>query len=237
MYGSHFGHNTYTFGAAYNVVERIQMCGFCVQEFILSGLYIWKALDIISSAERKRSHHLMWQLFSINVIIIVLDIALLTIEFMSYHVLQQTVKGLTYSVKLKLELAILNKLVELSSANVRASTLTFGNTNDFLDPTKTVWDITRFTPAFSSSLHTYPKWMSDLEKSGIQRIESAYSPTESTWLRAKRSSPLAADANEYFPDIIQPVSTMPDPRLDTREKGSATDLLYADAVRRIASPG
>lgn len=213
------------------------MCCFCAQEFVLSGLYIWKALDIIKASDRKRSHHLMWQLFSINVIIILLDIALLTVEFLSLHVIQQTVKGLTYSVKLKLELAILNKLVELSSSNVRASTMTFGDTNDFLDPTKTVWDITRFTPAFSSSMHTYPKWMSDLEKSGIKRVETAYSPTETTWIRAKRDTALSADVTEYFPDAIQPVTTLTDPRLDARERGSATDLLYADAVRRIATPG
>lgn len=115
--------------------------------------------------------------------------------------------------------------------------MTFGNTNDFLDPTKTVWDITRFTPAFSSGMHTYPKWMSDLEKSGIKRVETAYSPTETTWIHAGRDAPFLPQAAEYFPDTIQSVTTLTDPRLDARERGSATDLLYADAVRRIATPG
>lgn len=207
------------------------MVGFCVQEFILGGLYIWKALDIIKASDRKRVRQLSWQLFSINVIIIVLDIALLTLEFLSFHVLQQTVKGFTYSVKLKLELAVLNKLVELSSSN--ATTFTLGDTNDFLDPTKTVWDITRFAPDFSSSTHTHPKWMSDLEKSGIQRVESVYSPRDSAWLRAKRCTTISSDDHKDFPDGIRPVSTIKDPRLNSREKGSATDLLYADAVRRM----
>ncbi|ORY11483.1 hypothetical protein BCR34DRAFT_601270 [Clohesyomyces aquaticus] len=234
VYGSHFGAHQAKFGAAYDYIERIQMIGFCLQEFILSGLYIWKALDIIHASQRKRSHRLMWQLFSINVIIIVLDIGLLTLEFLNHHVLQQTVKGVVYSVKLKLELAVLNKLVELSQTNRPLNTLTFGDTNDFLDPTKTVWDITRFTPAFSSSMHTYPKWMSDLEKSGIQHLENTYSPAESPWIRDKRSATIAADEVEDFPDIIQEVTTAPDPRLDSRDKGSATDLLYADAVRRMA---
>ncbi|KAF2270980.1 hypothetical protein CC78DRAFT_538678 [Lojkania enalia] len=236
VYGSRFGNNTDTFSHAYNIVERIQMVGFCLQEFILSGLYIWKALDIISASERKRSNRLMWQLFSINVIIIILDIGLLAVEFLDQHVIQQTLKGFTYSVKLKLELSVLNKLVELSQSNARASTITFGDTNDFLDPTKTVWDISRFTPAFSSSMHTYPKWMSDLEKSGIQRIQSSYSPTESTWIRAKHSTRISAEVMGDL-DGIQPVPAQSDPRIDVRERGSATDLLYADAIRRIASPG
>lgn len=216
------------------------MIGFCTQEFIISGLYIWRAVDIIKMSERKRSHHLMWQLIGMHIIVIILDIALLSVEFLGFHVLQQTFKGLAYSVKLKLELVVLNKLVELSgsSANNRATTVEWGDTNDFLDPTKTVWDITRFTPAFSNNTQKYPKWMSDLEKSGIQRAESTYSPTDSTWVRHKHSNTMTCDEDDYFPDVIQPVSTIADPRLDTREKGSATDLLYADAVRRIAAnPG
>jgi hypothetical protein len=213
------------------------MCGFCTQELILSGLYIWKALDIIRAAERKRSQRLMWQLFTINVIIVILDIALLTFEFRSLHVIQQTVKGLFYSVKLKMELAILNKLVELSCTNARVSTFTFGDTNDFLDPTKTVWDITRFTPAFSSNKFTYPKWKTDLEQSDLQRVESAYSPKEHDWTRASDTKAVPAETCEYFPDVIQQVTTIPDPRLDIRSRGSATDLLYADAVRRMAASG
>ena len=215
---------------------------FFVQEAILSSIYIWKALDILKLSERERCHRTMWQLFSINVIIIVLDIALLSVEFASLHVIQQTIKGPIYCVKLKLELAILNKLVDVSSINARATAFTFGDTNDFLDPTKTVWDITRFTPAFSSSLHTYPRWMSDLEKSGLTRVESAYSPTDAKsmqWGRtAKRHTGLSADADDQscFSDVIQPSVTLRDPRLDGRERGSATDLLYADVVRRIASP-
>lgn len=234
MYGSHYGSNKKVFGQAYNYVERIQMVGFCFQEFTLSGLYIWKALDIIKTSKKKKSHRLMWQLFFINVIIIIFDIGLLAIEFMSMHVFQQTIKGFTYSVKLKLELAVLNKLVELSTSNMGSSALTLSNTNEFLDPTKTVWDITRFTPAFSSSMHTYPKWMSDLEKSGIQRLGNTYTPSDNSWTRNKQNVNCEVDEIEEEQGSLYPVSTLRDPRLNLREKGSATDLLYADVVRRMA---
>lgn len=214
------------------------MTVFFLQEVILSSIYIWKALDILQTSERKRCHTTMWQLFSINVIIIILDIAVLVVEFANLHVIQQTVKGLIYCIKLKLELAILNKLVDVSKVHARANALTLGDTNDFLDPTKTVWDITRFTPAFSSSMHTYPRWMSDLEKSGITHLDSAYSPAHSAWGRTKRNTSVSADDSYFSDDAIQPCLPLKDPRRDSRERGSATDLLYADAVRRIATtPG
>jgi hypothetical protein len=69
--------------------------------------------------------------------------------------------------------------------------------------------------------------MSDLEKSGIQRIESVYSPTESTWAN-KRTHTVTSDEVEESHDAIQPVTT-------SREQRAATDLLYTDAVRRIAA--
>ena len=67
--------------------------------------------------------------------------------------------------------------------------------------------------------------MSDLEKSGIQRIESVYSPTESTW--TNKRAQVTSDEVEESHDEIQPVTT-------SKVQGTATDLLYADAVKRIA---
>jgi hypothetical protein len=63
---------TKTFGLAYKYIEKVQMTGFCIQEFIISGLYIWKMLDVLQAGEKKGVHRVMWQLFSINVIIILL---------------------------------------------------------------------------------------------------------------------------------------------------------------------
>ncbi|KAF2751768.1 hypothetical protein M011DRAFT_393842 [Sporormia fimetaria CBS 119925] len=235
VYGASYGKQKDTFGLAYNYVERIQMVGFCLQEFVLSGLYIWKALDIIKSSDRKRSRRLMWQLLSINVIIILLDIGLLTVEFLSLHVLQQTIKGLTYSVKLKLELAVLNKLVELSSINRRADVISFGDPNDFVDTTKTSSISKIPAPALSRSMYTYPKWMYDLEKSSIQSIETKYLCSDATRPPNEVCSVAPSDILELPCETIQPVSTSLDPRSTRRERGSATDLMYADAVRRIAS--
>ncbi|KAF2643059.1 hypothetical protein P280DRAFT_393712 [Massarina eburnea CBS 473.64] len=142
VYGSHFtqGSTKDRFGEAYDKVERIQMCLFCAQEFVLSGLYIWKAVDMLNTSNRERARHLTWQLFSINVFIIALDIGLLAIEFSGQHVLQQTVKGVTYSVKLKLELSILSKIKELSHSSTSTS---FGPTNGFV--------------VSSADLHTPPR--------------------------------------------------------------------------------
>jgi hypothetical protein len=99
-------------------MERIELTGFCLQEFILSGLYIHETIKILrirpptgqgSHPDRKIMH----QLLAINFLIIMLDIILLTLEYLNYFVIQTTLKPLVYSIKLKLEFGVLNRLVSL----------------------------------------------------------------------------------------------------------------------------
>ncbi|POR31836.1 hypothetical protein TPAR_07957 [Tolypocladium paradoxum] len=95
----------------YSVMEKVQMTFFCLQEFIISGLYIWMAADILRTALGNR-RRFMWQLFAINVLIVIMDIGLLAVEYKNHFVLEQGLKVVIYSIKLKLEFAILGQLVE-----------------------------------------------------------------------------------------------------------------------------
>jgi hypothetical protein len=125
LFGAYYAAQQTAFADAYKYIEKIQMTGFTIQELILSGLYVWKTLDIIHATStastvdtmnrKRRTSRIMWQLFSINVLIVVMDVALLVIEYQDRHVFQQALKGVIYSVKLKMEFAILSKLVALTS--------------------------------------------------------------------------------------------------------------------------
>lgn len=54
----------------------------------------------------------MHQLVLVNVLIIILDIGLLGLEYASQYLLQNILKIVFYSIKLKLEFAILSRLVK-----------------------------------------------------------------------------------------------------------------------------
>jgi len=41
QYGKTYGNEKVTFGHAMYYIEKIQMTGFCIQEFIISALYLW----------------------------------------------------------------------------------------------------------------------------------------------------------------------------------------------------
>jgi len=98
----------------YNTLEKVQLTFFCAQEFIISGLYIWKVVDILKTSldENHQKRLFMWYLFGVNVIIVTMDIGLLAIMYANHFLLEQGVKMVIYSIKLKLEFATLGKLVE-----------------------------------------------------------------------------------------------------------------------------
>lgn len=98
----------------YNVMERVQLLGFCVQEFIISAIYVWGTLQILRSRPQGRPNSILRQLLVINILILLLDVAIVAIEYVGYYAVQVMFKPVAYSIKLKLEYAILGKLVAIT---------------------------------------------------------------------------------------------------------------------------
>lgn len=59
----------------------------------------------------------MYQLFAVNIIIIAMDIALVAVEFANLYIIETFLKGVIYSIKLKLEFVVLGKLVQFVTKN------------------------------------------------------------------------------------------------------------------------
>lgn len=97
----------------YNIMERIQMTLFSVQEFAISGVYLVEAYRFLRIAYSGDTRRLMWELVAVNAALIALDIALLSVEYEDLYEIETTLKGMVYSIKLKLELGVLSRLVKL----------------------------------------------------------------------------------------------------------------------------
>ncbi|KAJ5924578.1 hypothetical protein N7466_008765 [Penicillium verhagenii] len=114
-YGSNFAKPA-VWVQAYKIMERIELTGFSLQEFIISGLYIYKAIQILRMSPPSTTGHnpnrkIMYQLLAINALIIVMDVILLVLQYMNFFVVQTTLKSAVYSIKLKLEFGVLSRLV------------------------------------------------------------------------------------------------------------------------------
>jgi hypothetical protein len=106
----------------YSIYEKVQVTIFFVQELIISGLYISKTIGLLrieatvrgkSETRRRTMTHLIY----VNIIIVILDVTILALEYAGLYDIQTAYKALVYSVKLKLEFSILNRLVELTQSS------------------------------------------------------------------------------------------------------------------------
>ncbi|KAF5019691.1 hypothetical protein F66182_8288 [Fusarium sp. NRRL 66182] len=97
--------------SAFVKVKKTSLTCFYAQNLILSGLYLWKTTEIIrKKTAEDETRRVIWQLLVTNVLIVVIDIALLALGLTNNSLWQQGLKALFYSVKLKLEFVILGKL-------------------------------------------------------------------------------------------------------------------------------
>ncbi|MCJ1298315.1 hypothetical protein MMC08_001104 [Hypocenomyce scalaris] len=120
-----YGENVTTearFVHAFRPMEPIQMTFFCIQEFIISGIYVYSTIRLLRPVYHGRTRSVMLQLIWINLIIIGLDILLLTMEYRDNYELEATLKPMVYSIKLKLEFSVLNQLMTLANSSVNNAT-------------------------------------------------------------------------------------------------------------------
>ncbi|OQE39317.1 hypothetical protein PENCOP_c007G05876 [Penicillium coprophilum] len=141
-YAANFS-NTAASIAGYDVMEKLQLTGFCVQEVIISGLYMWETNRMLRLNQDHVSRKTILQLLAVNVSCILMDIALMIIEFRNYYIYQTTLKATLYSIKLKLEIAVLGKLVNIAHQHMwRPSSFNTagGQYPSFVDPSRALHD-------------------------------------------------------------------------------------------------
>lgn len=126
VYGSNSA-NSAPFVKPYEVFEKIQLSVFFLQEIIISGLYVWettKRVNLEKSIGNLRTRTVMNHLIYVNIIVILLDVTILALEFANLYSIQTAWKPLVYSIKLKLEFSILNRLVDLTRGGRNGSSYT-----------------------------------------------------------------------------------------------------------------
>ncbi|KAJ5216596.1 uncharacterized protein N7498_003003 [Penicillium cinerascens] len=102
----------------FQVMERTQLTWFSTQETLISTIYIYDTIRIIrlGPSGDKRRHKILYELLAVNVIAIAMDIALVALEYLGFYFTQVILKAMVYSIKLKLEFAVLGMLVSLVNA-------------------------------------------------------------------------------------------------------------------------
>jgi len=185
-YGTNSHDKSDTFTKAFNIVEKLQMTAFCIQEFIISSIYVYATVKLLRPVYHGKTRKVMTHLIWINLIIIAMDVVLLAMEYDNRYEIEATLKPMVYSIKLKLEFAVLNQLMTLANASVRnTTTLELDQEDKTGHPSSgkpSLWDrARRRSESTATTSRTYsshatgrfpqPKWMPSLDRNCIVKTE------------------------------------------------------------------
>lgn len=104
------------FDCAARIFDRIQVTGFCIQDSIICGIYIfesYRALRPVLEARGYEGRKVIIHLMFVNILVMIMNILLLIVEYRA-HSLEVSFKIVVYSIKLKLEFAVLTRLRSLT---------------------------------------------------------------------------------------------------------------------------
>jgi hypothetical protein len=127
---------------------------------IISSIYVYQARQLLKESFNPKSRSILHQLLAVNTIIILLDLSLLVLQLVNLHQLQVSLKPAIYSIKLKLEFAVLGQMICLvggpaSDRSRKSSTFIpfvteksdksggSNNISDFVDVEKSAADLRR----------------------------------------------------------------------------------------------
>ena len=99
--------------SVYHVYERIQLVVFTLQELIISIIYIRAAVTWLSPSDPEGMRQTKHFLIYLNVLCIALDIAIVCEVSTNQWIYEEASQSLAYAIKLTLEFAVLNKVMEV----------------------------------------------------------------------------------------------------------------------------
>lgn len=99
---------------AFSIFDKIQVGVFFVQESIISGFYIYETVRLlgpVGGRNRNPLRKLLSHLILVNILVLIFDATLLGTEYSGNFEIQTTYKPAIYSIKLKIEFSVLNRLI------------------------------------------------------------------------------------------------------------------------------
>ncbi|EXJ62516.1 hypothetical protein A1O7_02954 [Cladophialophora yegresii CBS 114405] len=212
------------FFEGYYYIEQIQLIVISLQELAISGLYLWKAISFLNIISKAQTRRVIWQLFAINVIIISMDVVIVALQFLHYQLYQESLKGFFYSVKLKLELNILSKLVDLVNGNATHRS----NTIEAIDSDATAGQGGSEVQREVSPMTQHSR-RNTTYKGVLEHInEENQHRTDPSSLEASSSSTKALDEEDGITRLMSQQSSR-----STRTRVRESDIWYADVLRSM----
>ncbi|CZR58880.1 uncharacterized protein PAC_08772 [Phialocephala subalpina] len=162
---------------AFSIFDKTQVTIYFVQESIISALYIYETVRLLGPGQgiaQNPYRKLLRHLILINILVLVFDATLLGTEYSGNFEIQTTYKPAIYSVKLKIEFSVLNRLVSIVK-NKEFASLSNPSHNTNSLPLHDFTNTAHYTTAHNGSMGDSIK---DDEQPRVMTTELVSGPTD-----------------------------------------------------------
>ena len=101
------------------IVERYTQIGLTLVECLVSGIYIWSLLRLLSHKSTVRQRCVMRDLIYVNLICIAFDVLTIIFIYLNRLGISHPVQTFSYALKFKLEFVVLNQLMAVAARGLR----------------------------------------------------------------------------------------------------------------------
>ncbi|KAI1478972.1 hypothetical protein F4774DRAFT_140206 [Daldinia eschscholtzii] len=112
-----------------DVMERVQVLAFSVQETVISSIYIWGTLQMLKLSLNAKAKNTLAFLIIVQVAVVLADIPVIVLDYCNYFTLKAVIHSFIYAFKLQIEFVVLNEFKRLANGGI-----TGGNGSDDLSP-------------------------------------------------------------------------------------------------------
>ncbi|KAI1769150.1 hypothetical protein GGR53DRAFT_228119 [Hypoxylon sp. FL1150] len=100
------------------IVERIQVMGFSIQETIISAIYVWGTLQILKGSVNAKAKNTLALLIIVQVIVVLADVLVIVLDYVEYFTLKAVIHSFVYAFKLQVEFVVLNEFKSMATGGI-----------------------------------------------------------------------------------------------------------------------
>ncbi|KAI1106934.1 hypothetical protein F4804DRAFT_272552 [Jackrogersella minutella] len=100
------------------IMERVQIMVFSVQETIISAIYVWGTLQLLKLSLNTKAKTTLAFLIIVQVIVVLADVLVVALDYLEYYTLKAVLHSFVYAFKLQVEFVVLNEFKHIAKGGI-----------------------------------------------------------------------------------------------------------------------
>ncbi|KAI8963523.1 hypothetical protein F5Y11DRAFT_147191 [Daldinia sp. FL1419] len=117
-----------------NVMERVQVLAFSVQEAVISSIYVWGTLQMFKLSLNSKAKNTLAFLIIVQIAVVLADIPVIVLDYCNYFTLKAVIHSFIYAFKLQIEFVVLNEFKRLANGGLTGGNGSLRRVSDDFSP-------------------------------------------------------------------------------------------------------